>query len=167
MVGTFTYITYRLEEPPFSYSLAVASLVFLLWLTGLVGPLAGRARGSGSAGAASLSPPSRSRPSVLLLTLPDVLPLLVLGLACVAFAMFTGYTATQLGVSDVARVDRGAASALYFGIYYACGALGAYLPGLAWEDVGVGRRGGDGPRRARRCGDGIGACRSERRRRPS
>jgi len=65
-----------------------------------------------------------------------VLPLLVLGLACIAFAMFTGYTATQLGVSDVARVDRGAASALYFGIYYACGALGAYLPGLAWETWG-------------------------------
>ena len=41
-VGSFTYITYRLEEPPFSYSLAAASLVFLLWLTGLAGPLAGR-----------------------------------------------------------------------------------------------------------------------------
>jgi YNFM family putative membrane transporter len=50
--------------------------------------------------------------------------------------MFTGYTATQLGVSDVARVDRGAASALYYGIYYGCGALGAYLPGLAWQAWG-------------------------------
>ena len=74
----------------------------------------------------------------LLLTLPDVLPLLVLGLACIAGAMFTGYTATQLGVSDVARVDRGAATALYFGIYYAGGALGAYVPGLAWEAWGWG-----------------------------
>ena len=27
-VGAFTYITYRLEEPPFSYSVAAASLVF-------------------------------------------------------------------------------------------------------------------------------------------
>jgi YNFM family putative membrane transporter len=52
--------------------------------------------------------------------------------------MFTGYTATQLGVSDVARVDRGAATALYFGIYYAGGALGAYVPGLAWQDWGWG-----------------------------
>ena len=52
--------------------------------------------------------------------------------------MFTGYTATQLGVSDVARVDRGAATALYFGIYYARGALGAYLPGLAWQEWGWG-----------------------------
>ena len=67
-----------------------------------------------------------------------MLPLLVLGLACIAAAMFTGYTATQLGVSDVARVDRGAATALYFGIYYSGGALGAYLPGLAWQEWGWG-----------------------------
>ena len=67
-----------------------------------------------------------------------MLPLLVLGLACIAGAMFTGYTATQLGVSDVAPVDRGAATALYFGIYYAGGALGAYLPGLAWQEWGWG-----------------------------
>ena len=72
------------------------------------------------------------------MTLPDVLPLLVLGLACIAGAMFTGYTATQLGVGDVASFDRGAATAIYFGIYYAGGALGAYLPGLAWQEWGWG-----------------------------
>ena len=79
-----------------------------------------------------------------------MLPLLVLGLACVAGAMFTGYTATQLGVSDVARVDRGAATALYFGIYYAGGALGAYVPGLAWEEWGWGGVATTGLRRSRR-----------------
>ena len=44
-VGTFTYISYRLEEPPFSYSVAASSLVFLLWLTGLTAPLTGRLAG--------------------------------------------------------------------------------------------------------------------------
>ena len=136
-VGSFTFITYRLVEPPFSYSLAAASLVFVLWLIGLAGPLAGRlADRLGwrrlAFGTVALSATG------LLLTLPDVLPLLVLGLACIAGAMFTGYTATQLGVGDVARVDRGAATALYFGIYYAGGALGAYVPGLAWQEWGWG-----------------------------
>jgi YNFM family putative membrane transporter len=136
-VGSFTFVTYRLEEPPFSYSLAAASLVFVLWLIGLAGPLAGRladrvgwrrlALGTVALAAAGL-----------LLTLPDVLPLVVLGLACIAGAMFTGYTATQLGVSDVAPVDRGAATALYFGIYYGGGALGAFLPGVAWQEWGWG-----------------------------
>ena len=159
-VGSFTFVTYRLEEPPFSYSLAAASLVFVLWLIGLAGPLAGRladrvgwrrlALGTVALAAAGL-----------LLTLPDVLPLLVLGLACIAGAMFTGYTATQLGVSDVARVDRGAATALYFGIYYAGGALGAYPARARVAGVGVGRRRSDGLRRARPrgCGDSERSCR--------
>jgi YNFM family putative membrane transporter len=136
-VGTFTYVTYRLEEPPFSYSVAVSSLVFVLWVAGLTGPLAGRVADRVGWRRVALGTVALSAGGVLL-TLPDVLPLLVLGLACIAGAMFTGYTATQLGVSDVARVDRGAATALYFGIYYSCGALGAYLPGLAWQEWGWG-----------------------------
>jgi YNFM family putative membrane transporter len=134
-VGAFTYIAYRLEAPPFSYSAAAASLVFVLWLVGLGGPLAGRlAERIGwrrlAFGTIALSACG------LLLTLSDVLPVLVLGLAFVAAAMFAGVTAAQLGVGDVARVDRGAATALYFGIYYGAGALGAYVPGRAWEAFG-------------------------------
>jgi MFS transporter, YNFM family, putative membrane transport protein len=136
-VGSFTFVTYRLEEPPFSYSLGAASLIFLLWLTGLAGPLAGRVADRVGWRRLALGTVLLSATG-LLLTLSDVLPLLVLGLACVAGAMFTGYTATQLGVSDVARIDRGAATALYFGIYYTGGALGAYLPGLAWQEWGWG-----------------------------
>ena len=134
-VGTFTYVTYRLEEPPFSYSVAAASLVFLLWLAGLTGPLAGRVADRVGWRRLAFGTVALSAAGVLL-TLPDLLPLLVVGLGCIAFAMFTGYTATQLGVSDVVRSDRGAATALYFSIYYGAGALGAYLPGLAWEAWG-------------------------------
>ena len=32
-----------------------------------------------------------------------------------------------------AVVDRGAASAVYFSLYYGAGALGGYVPGLAWQ----------------------------------
>ena len=41
-VGTFTYVIYRLEAPPYSYGTSAASLVFLLWIAGVIGPLAGR-----------------------------------------------------------------------------------------------------------------------------
>jgi len=134
-VGTFTYISFRLEEPPFSYSVAVASLVFLLWLTGLTAPLTGRLAERVGWRRVALGTVLLSGSGVLL-TLPDVLPLLVVGLACVASAMFAGVTAAQLGISDVARVDRGAATALYFSIYYSLGALGAYVPGVAWQEWG-------------------------------
>jgi len=136
-VGSFTYITYRLEEPPFSYSVAAASLVFLLWLTGLTGPLTGRLADRIGWRRLAFGTVLLSAAGVLL-TLPDALPSLVLGLACIAGAMFAGVTAAQLGVADVARVDRGAAMALYFSFYYGAGALGAYLPGLAWQAWGWG-----------------------------
>jgi MFS transporter, YNFM family, putative membrane transport protein len=134
-VGTFTYVTYRLEEQPFALDTSTASLVFLLWVIGLASPVAGRlaerigwrrlALAAVVAGACGL-----------VITLPDRLPVVVVGLALVATAMFAGYTATQLGVGDAAHADRGAATALYFSAYYGAGALGAYLPGLAWEAWG-------------------------------
>jgi YNFM family putative membrane transporter len=134
-VGTFTYVPYRLEEPPFSLSNHAASLIFLLWVVGLASPLAGRAAerigwrrlalAASAAGALGLA-----------VTLPERLPLMVVGLGFVATAMFAGYTATQLGVGYAAHTDRGAATALYFSVYYGAGALGAFLPGLAWEAWG-------------------------------
>jgi YNFM family putative membrane transporter len=134
-VGTFTYVVYRLEDPPFSYGTSVASLIFLLWLAGALGPLAGRFAEQLGWRRLATSMTAISAAG-LALTLPDWLPAIVVGLGIVATAMFTGYTATQLGVSDVARSDRGAASALYFSMYYSAGALGAYIPGLAWEAWG-------------------------------
>ena len=136
-VGAFTYITYRLEEPPFSYSVAAASLVFTLWLVGLIGPAAGRAAERVGWRRLAFAAVACSATG-LLLTLSDALPVLVLGLALVAAAMFSGVTAAQLGLGDVVRADRGAATALYFSIYYGAGAVGAYLPGLAWQEWGWG-----------------------------
>jgi YNFM family putative membrane transporter len=72
----------------------------------------------------------------VLLTAGGSLAVVVLGLACIATGMFAGYTATQLGVGDVARADRGSASALFFSAYYGAGAIGAFVPGLAWEAYG-------------------------------
>ncbi len=69
----------------------------------------------------------------LLVSLPALLPTLVVGLGLMTLAMFGGATALQLGVLAAATEDRGAASALYFTCYYGCAAAGAYLPGLAWQ----------------------------------
>ena len=74
------------------------------------------------------------------LSLVDLLPLVLLGLALITLGNFSGVTAAQLGVADSTEQDRGLASALYFSSYYIAGALGCYLPGLAferWEWPGV------------------------------
>lgn len=134
-VGTFTYVTFRLEEPPFSLEPSTASLVFGLWVVGASGPALGRvAQRIGwrrlAAGGLALATAG------VLLTAGGSLAVVVLGLACIATGMFAGYTATQLGVGDVARTDRGSASALFFSAYYGSGAIGAFVPGLAWESYG-------------------------------
>ena len=54
-------------------------------------------------------------------------------MALVTLANWGGVTAAQIGVAKATDVDRGTASALYYSIYYFTGALGGYLPGLAWE----------------------------------
>ena len=134
-VGTFTYVTFRLEEAPFSLDPTTASLVFVLWVIAALGPAVGRlAQRMGWRRLAAVAIALAT--AGLCLTAIESLVPVVIGLACVAAAMFGGYTATQLGVGDVARTDRGSASALYFSAYYGAGALGAYLPGLAWEAWG-------------------------------
>ena len=42
-------------------------------------------------------------------------------------------TAAQVGIAEATDVDRGAASAVYYSLYYASGGIGGYLPGLAWQ----------------------------------
>jgi YNFM family putative membrane transporter len=131
-VGTFSYVVFRLERPPFSFGTAAGSAVFALWLLGFLGPALGTladrigwrrlAFGAFATAAAGL-----------VVTLPATLPTLVLGLALVTVSNWAGVTAAQLGVADASTTDRGTASALYFSIYYFTGSLGGYLPGLAWE----------------------------------
>lgn len=133
--GTFSYVTFRLEAPPFGYGTAASSVIFLLWLLGALVPLAGRLAeriGWQRLALAALVLAACG----LAVSLPDALPTLALGLAAVALANFAGVTAAQLGAAEASAVDRGVASAVYFSLYYTTSALGGYIPGLAWEAWG-------------------------------
>lgn len=134
-MGVFSFITYRLEDPPFDFGSRANSLLYILWVLGAIGPIAGRVADrvgwqrvvfttlllAGAGVATSMATP---------------LPVIVLGLALVAMGMFSTVTAAQIGVARATDVDRGVASAVYFSIYYGAGALGGYLPGLAWQAWG-------------------------------
>ena len=134
-VGTFSYVVFRLEQPPFSFGPAAGSAVFLLWLLGILGPALGSV--ADRIGWRRLAFTAFAVAAVgLAVTLPAHLPTLVLGLALVTIANWAGVTAAQLGMAAATSVDRGTASALYYSLYYFTGALGGYLPGLAWERYG-------------------------------
>jgi MFS transporter, YNFM family, putative membrane transport protein len=134
-VGTFSYVVYRLEKPPFGLGTAAGSLVFLLWALGAFAPSIGRLSDRIGWQRLALAALGLSAAG-LALSLPHLLPTLVGGLAAVTLANFGGVTAAQLGVSAAAERERGAASAVYFTLYYLAGSAGGYLPGLAWERFG-------------------------------
>lgn len=134
-VGVFSFITYRLEEPPFHFGVTANSLLFTLWIFGAVGPLAGRL--ADRVGWQRVVFPALLLAGVGVATsIAMPLPVIVLGLALVALGMFSTVTAAQMGVAHATTVDRGVASAVYFSVYYGAGALGGYLPGLTWQAWG-------------------------------
>ena len=131
-VGIFSYAEYRLQRPPFSLGATASSLIFLLWLLGGVGPVAGRvAERFGWRRVAIVAVAFASCGA--LLTLPASLPTMCVGLAFLTIGMFAGATSAQIGVATATRSDQGVASAFYFSAYYTAGALGGYIPGLAWQ----------------------------------
>ena len=138
-IGAFSFIDFRLERPPFSLSEAATGLVFLVWVMGGFGPVAGRIADRRGWAIVTLSGLALAATGVAL-SLIDVLPLVLVGLALITLGNFSGLTAAQLGVAGSTEQDRGLASALYFSAYYLAGAIGAWAPGLAferWEWPGV------------------------------
>jgi YNFM family putative membrane transporter len=138
-MGAFSFIDFRLERPPFSLSEAATGLVFLVWVMGGFGPVAGRIADRRGWAIVTLGGLALAATGVAL-SLIDVLPLVLVGLALITLGNFSGLTAAQLGVAGSTEQDRGLASALYFSAYYLAGAVGAWAPGLAferWEWPGV------------------------------
>ena len=159
-VGVFSFIDYRLEAAPFSYSPSVASLIFVLWIFGAVGPAAGTLSGRVGWRRVAVAGLVTALTGVVL-TLSGATPMIVLGLALFAAAMFAGVTACQLGVASSTDQNRGFATAVYFSAYYIAGALGGYLPGLAWQAWGWTGVGTLAHRRARRRTDRAGCHRQQ------
>ncbi len=131
-MGVFSYIDFRLERPPFSLSPALIGLVFVLWVMGAAGPLAGRLADRHGWRVVALGGLLLCAGG-LTLSLVPVLAVVIVGLSLVTLGNFSAVTAAQLGVAGATDRDRGVASAMYFSGYYVAGALGAYVPGLAWE----------------------------------
>jgi MFS transporter, YNFM family, putative membrane transport protein len=134
-VSTYSYATFRLHEAPFDWGTGTTSLVFSLWALGMLSPPAGRlADRLGWWQVTTLG--LLCSATGVLLSLPAVVFTLIPALALVISGVFVGVTAAQLGVSEAGEVDRGAASAVYFTLYYVAGAAAGFLPGLAWEQWG-------------------------------
>jgi YNFM family putative membrane transporter len=134
-VGTFSFVSFRLQRAPFGLSDRQVGLVFLLWLLGFVGPLTGRLAERVGWRPVALASVVVGLVAVAV-SIPSTLPTLLLSLGLLSMAMFGGVTGAQLGVAGSTELDRGVASAFYFTAFYLSAALAGYLPGRAWEAYG-------------------------------
>lgn len=133
MVGIFTYLNFYLSAPPFNLTSAGLGNVFLVYLVGaLVTPFAGSVIVRHGFLPSMLGGLLCSA-SGLALTLVPNLPVILLGLTMCSCGVFVCQSATIGRIADRVTEGRSLATGLYYMSYYAGGACGAWITGLAFE----------------------------------
>jgi predicted MFS family arabinose efflux permease len=133
LVGVFTWISFYLSAPPFQLSTTALSMLFFVYLIGLVvTPAAGYCitrvgLRAGIAGAIVCSMAG------VVLTLAPSLAVIILGLALVACGVFIAQTAAQSHLRVAAPSgSRVTAAGLYMTCYYLGGTAAGVVPGAFW-----------------------------------
>lgn len=134
LVSTFTYITFYLAAPPFSLSPAALSLLFLVYLIGVViTPVAGVWLDRAGVRPATMLALAGGALGILLTLVPS-LPAILAGLALCSSGVFVCQSAATSYLRIVAPAGtRSAAAGLYLSCYYLGGTIGGLLPSLMWK----------------------------------
>ncbi|MDD2729450.1 MFS transporter [Malikia sp.] len=136
LVGSFTYVNLYLAGAPFRLSPAGLANVFTVYLLGvLVTPVAGRLMQRHGFLRVLLIALLLSAAGLLLTLLPW-LPAIILGLAICSSAIFVCQASTISFIASQVSQGRSLATGLYNMSYYAGGAVGALVAGLAYEGRG-------------------------------
>lgn len=135
-VTIYNYIGFRLAAPPFSLSQTAIGFIFVLYLVGtVVSPMAGELAGRfGRRKVIGFA--IALMPLGVLVTLPDNLPLTVLGVALVTAGFFGGHSIASSWVGLRAEKARAQASALYLFFYYLGSSIAGSLGGVAFAHGG-------------------------------
>lgn len=131
-VAIYNYLGYRLERSPFGLPVAISSLIFLAYLAGTVS----------SRVAGDLATRFGRRPVLLAstalmiagvaLTLPDRLPVVLVGLVVMTGGYFGAHSTASGWVGARARVGKAQATSLYNLFYYGGSSLFGWLGGYAF-----------------------------------
>lgn len=135
-VALYNFLGFRLLAAPFELSPAVANSVFVLYVTGTAtSAVAGRCADRFGR-AAVLTTAVATIAAGVLITLPDRLITVVLGMILCTAGFFAAHTVAGAWVSSAVPDGRAAATSLYLLAYYLGGALGGGLIGLAFSRYG-------------------------------
>jgi predicted MFS family arabinose efflux permease len=138
LVGSFTYVNLHLAGAPFNLSTAGLANVFCVYLVGVVvTPMAARhvvRHGFLKAVLFSLVVSAAG----LLLTLVPSLVAVIAGLAVCSTGVFVCQSATIGHIANTVTEGRSLATGIYYLSYYAGGAAGTWVAGMAFEGRGWG-----------------------------
>lgn len=138
LVGSFTYVNLVLAAAPFNLSVAGLANVFCVYLLGVViTPLAGRFIVRFGFRRALLGALAISSFGIAL-TLTPTLVGVIGGLTICSSGVFICQAATISFIAQHVPTGRSSASGLYYLSYYAGGAAGTWIGGLAFEAAGWG-----------------------------
>ena len=135
-VCSFTYVSFHLADPPYLLDLRELSLLFTVYLVGMVvTPLAGRLAWrfgqrrvfSWAVACSALG---------MALTLAPSVAMIVLGLTLSSAGVFIAQSMATSQVPLFAREARSSAVGLYVMCYYFGGSVGAFAPSVVWSHAG-------------------------------
>jgi predicted MFS family arabinose efflux permease len=135
-IATFTYVSFHLAAPPYSFSPALLGMLFLTYLVSspLV-PWTGRGIAIFGRRPLVLGVTALWIVGALLLLAPPVTVILI-GLTLCAVCGMLCQTISTGYVTMTAKEGRSSAVGLYASIFYIGGSAGAFLTGLAWNAAG-------------------------------
>ena len=132
-VGTFTYVNFVLARPPLGLGMMQIGLVYLVFAPSIATTaLAGRLAATLGPRVATGSALCLAAGGAAALLIPSVSSVLA-GLALVGIGTFLAQAVTTGFVGHAARSDRGAASGLYLGAYFAGGLAGSAVLGALFD----------------------------------
>jgi MFS transporter, YNFM family, putative membrane transport protein len=135
-IAVFTYVSFHLAAPPYSFSSTLLGAIFVTYLVGtVVSPMTGwMMSGLGRRRLILVVIAAWALGAVLMLWAP--LAAIIAGLVlCAACGMLCQTISTGY-VTTIAKEGRSSAVGLYVTSFYVGGSMGALLPGLAWNSGG-------------------------------
>jgi predicted MFS family arabinose efflux permease len=135
-IAVFTYVSFHLAAPPFSFSSTLLGAIFVTYLIGtLLAPVTGRMIARLGRRMCLLLVIAAWACGCLLMLVPSVVAIVAGLTVCAGCGMVCQTVATSY-VTTIAREGRSSAVGLYVTAFYVGGSMGAFLPGLAWNSAG-------------------------------
>jgi YNFM family putative membrane transporter len=132
----YNYLGYRLLAEPFGLPQAVVGAIFVIYLAGTFSSAASGRLVGRIGHRATLWTAATVTAAGAVLTLPDNLALVVVGLIVLTAGFFAGHSAASSAVGLRVTEGRAQASALYLAAYYLGSSLGGPVGGMAFHGTG-------------------------------